>query len=260
MPACSRSKSSRSRAEVDTAFVSLARKRPGGLIVLVDSVTLSNKETIVEQTRRLKLPAIYQERAFVELGGLMSYALNYCAHMARAAAYVDRILRGDKPSDLPVEQPSSFELVLNLRTAKALGVTMPPMVIAIADQVDRMRRRDFIALLGAGLVPTRFAGAQQSNRIQHICILSNRTADDPEAKGWILALEERLQQLGWIEGHNIHIDVRWGANDPDLDRQYAEELVDLKPDLILAGGTLSTGAIQRITRTITIVFSDVGLF
>jgi putative ABC transport system substrate-binding protein len=125
----------RNAADVDAAFASMAQKQPGALIVLVDSVTLSNMQRIVEQTAKLRIPAMYQERAFVELGGLMSYALNYCAHMARAAAYVDKILKGEKPSNLPVEQPSSFELVINLKTAKALGLTVPPTVIAVADQV-----------------------------------------------------------------------------------------------------------------------------
>jgi putative ABC transport system substrate-binding protein len=122
-------------AEVNAVFANMKKNPPGALIVLVDSVTLSNMQGIVEQAAKLRIPAMYQERAFVELGGLMSYALNYCTHMARAAAYVDKILKGDKPSGLPVEQPSSFEFVINLKTAKTLGVTVPPMVLAIADQV-----------------------------------------------------------------------------------------------------------------------------
>jgi putative ABC transport system substrate-binding protein len=121
--------------DIDPAFQAMAKTPPGALIVLVDAITLSNRQSIVEGIARLKLPAIYQERAFVELGGLMSYALNYCAHFARAAAYVDRILRGERPSNLPVEQPATFELVINLKTAKAQGVNVPPTMLALADRV-----------------------------------------------------------------------------------------------------------------------------
>jgi putative ABC transport system substrate-binding protein len=122
-------------AAVETAFAAMADKRPGALIVLVDAVTINNRQTIVDHAAKLRLPAIYQERTFVTEGGLMSYALDYCAHFARAAAYVDKILKGEKPSNLPVEQPSTFELVVNLKTAKTLGVSVPPTILAVADHV-----------------------------------------------------------------------------------------------------------------------------
>ncbi len=125
----------RGAASVDVAFATMAKTPPGALIVLVDSITLSNRQSIVEQAARLRRPAIYQERAFVEAGGLMSYALNYCAHFGRAAAYVDKLLKGAKPTDLPVEQPTTFEFVINLKTAKALGLTIPPTMLALADKV-----------------------------------------------------------------------------------------------------------------------------
>jgi putative ABC transport system substrate-binding protein len=125
----------RDAASIEAAFAALANKRPGALIVLVDAVTINNRRTIVDHAAQLRLPAIYQERTFVDEGGLMSYALNFCAHMARAAAYVDKILKGEKPSNLPVEQPSTFELVINLKTAKALGVNVPPTVLEVADRV-----------------------------------------------------------------------------------------------------------------------------
>jgi len=125
----------RNSADIATAFAALANERPGALIVLVDGVTINNKQAIIHHAARLRLPAIYQERTFVDDGGLMSYALNFCAHMARAAAYVDKILKGEKPSNLPVEQPSTFELVINLKVAKALGLSVPPTILAIADHV-----------------------------------------------------------------------------------------------------------------------------
>jgi len=125
----------RSAEDVDAVFATTAQRPPGALIVLVDSVTLSNMQSIVDHSARLRLPVIYQERGFVELGGLMSYALNYCAHFRRAAAYVDKILKGEMPSNLPVELPTTFELVINLKAAKALGLNIPPTILALADHV-----------------------------------------------------------------------------------------------------------------------------
>jgi putative tryptophan/tyrosine transport system substrate-binding protein len=124
-----------SAEDVNAAFAALAKNPPGALIVLVDAVTISNMEPIVKQVAALKLPAIYQERTFVELGGLMSYALNYCQHMQRAATYVDKILKGEKPTDLPVEQPATFQFVVNLKTAKAIGLTVPQTLLTFADEV-----------------------------------------------------------------------------------------------------------------------------
>jgi putative tryptophan/tyrosine transport system substrate-binding protein len=121
--------------DVNAAFAAMAKNPPGALIVLVDSVTISNMAPIVKQVAALKLPAIYQERTFVELGGLMSYALNYCQHMQRAAVYVDKILKGEKPSALPVEQPATFQFVINLKAAKAIGMTLPQTLLTFADDV-----------------------------------------------------------------------------------------------------------------------------
>jgi putative ABC transport system substrate-binding protein len=121
--------------DVDAAFAAMAKTPPGALIVLVDGVTLGNKQRIVTNAAQIRLPAIYQERTFVEAGGLMSYALNYCQHLQRAAAYVDKILKGRKPSDLPIEQPATFQFVVNLKAAKVLGLSLPPSILAFADDI-----------------------------------------------------------------------------------------------------------------------------
>jgi putative ABC transport system substrate-binding protein len=125
----------RSAEDVDTAFATMAKEPPGALIVLVDSVTLGNMHRIVDHSARLRLPTMSQERTFVELGGLMSYSLNYCEHFRRAATYVDRILKGEKPSTLPIEQPSTFQFVVNLKAARALGLNLPPAILAFANEV-----------------------------------------------------------------------------------------------------------------------------
>jgi len=101
----------------------------------------------VELAATSRLPAIYNGRDFVEAGGLMSYAANFTEMWRRAAAYVDKILRGAKPADLPVEQPTKFEFVINLKTAKQIGLTIPPNVPARADKVDQVSEENEAAML-----------------------------------------------------------------------------------------------------------------
>jgi putative ABC transport system substrate-binding protein len=125
----------RTAEDVDNAFAVMAKPPPHALIILVDGVTQINLQRIVDHAARLRLPAMYEDREFVEAGGLMSYALNFCQHFRRSATYVDKILKGAKPADLPVELPTTFEFVLNLKTAKTLGLALPPTLLALADEV-----------------------------------------------------------------------------------------------------------------------------
>ena len=100
-----------------------------------DSLVSGESRAIAERANRLKIPALFEDRYFVEMGGLMSYGPNYRKLHRRAADYVDKILKGAKPGDLPIEQPTNFELVINKRTAKALGVTIPNTVLLQADEL-----------------------------------------------------------------------------------------------------------------------------
>src|SRR6516225_2548381 len=121
-----------------------------------------------------------------------------------------------------------------------------------------MQRREFITLLSGATAGWPLAArAQQNERMRRIGVLMNRVTDDPEGQAHITAFLQGLQQLGWSEGRNMQIDIRWGANDADLDRRYAEELVALAPDVFLASGTLSVAALQRVSRTLPIVFVSV---
>jgi putative ABC transport system substrate-binding protein len=116
----------------------LARaKRDGvtGIIATSDGVTFLHRRALVEVALKHRLPGIYWAREYVEAGGLMTYSASLTDLRRRAASYVDKILKGAKPADLPVEQPTKFELVINLKTAKALGLTIPPSLLQRGDQV-----------------------------------------------------------------------------------------------------------------------------
>ena len=127
----------RTAQELDSAFASIVRERPDAFIVLADRIFLHNRARIVDFATRNRLPGVYAYRELVEAGGLMSFGPNYADMHRRAATYVDKILKGAKPADLPVEQPTMFELVINLKTAKALGLTIPPSLLLRADEVIR---------------------------------------------------------------------------------------------------------------------------
>jgi putative ABC transport system substrate-binding protein len=125
----------RDTRELDAAFEAIAREHPEALLLLVDPLTLSQRSRIVEFAAEQRLPAIYETRDFVDVGGLISYGPNGLEQFRRAATYVDKILRGAKPADLPIEQPTKFELVINMRAAKALGIKIPESILLRADKV-----------------------------------------------------------------------------------------------------------------------------
>jgi ABC-type uncharacterized transport system substrate-binding protein len=124
----------RSPADFDRAFSDMTRARAGALIVLPSPI-FSERRRLVDLAARNRLPAVYTWREYVDAGGLMSYGPDLADMLRRAATYVDKILKGAKPGDLPIEQPTKFELVINLKTAKALGLTIPPSLLQRADQV-----------------------------------------------------------------------------------------------------------------------------
>jgi putative tryptophan/tyrosine transport system substrate-binding protein len=122
-------------ADLERVFAAAVRKHINGLITIRDAVTASYIRSIAELAIKHRLPSMNEDSSYVELGGLMSYAANDADQFRRAAYYVDRILKGAKPAELPVEQPTKFELFINLKTAKQIGLTIPPSVIARADKV-----------------------------------------------------------------------------------------------------------------------------
>jgi ABC-type uncharacterized transport system substrate-binding protein len=125
----------RSVAEIERSVADFARTPNGGLILTASPFSIIHRNLIITLAARYELPATYQERLYVAAGGLISYGPNFLDQYRRAASYVDRILKGEKPADLPVQAPTKYELVINLKTAKALGLTVPPSLLTRADEV-----------------------------------------------------------------------------------------------------------------------------
>ena len=125
----------RSPEDVDRAFSEMTRARAGALTVLPIAMFFSERRRLVDLAAKNRLPTVFPFREYVDAGGLMSYGPSLADMFRRAATYVDKILKGAKPGDLPVEQPTKFELVINLKTAKALGLTVPQALLVRADEV-----------------------------------------------------------------------------------------------------------------------------
>jgi putative ABC transport system substrate-binding protein len=125
----------RDASEIERTVATFARSANGGLIVTGSALAIVHRDLIITLVAKHKLPTVYFERFFVADGGLISYGADFIDQYRRAASYVDRILKGEKPADLPVQAPTKYELVINLKTAKALGLDVPPTLLARADEV-----------------------------------------------------------------------------------------------------------------------------
>ena len=125
----------RNLSDFDGAFAAMARRRAGALLVLGDVMFVTHRTRLADLAAKSRLPAMYALRQFVDDGGLMSYSANFADNFRRAATYVDKILKGARPADLPVERPTKFELVINRKAAKAIGLTIPQSLLLRADQV-----------------------------------------------------------------------------------------------------------------------------
>jgi len=127
----------RTPAEFDAAFSAVARARAQGLCLLDSTLSYTHRMTLAKRMSKARLPNIHASRVYADAGGLMSYGADWADLMRRSAGYVDKILKGAKPGDLPIEQPTKFDFVVNLKTAKALGITIPESILLQADEVIR---------------------------------------------------------------------------------------------------------------------------
>jgi putative ABC transport system substrate-binding protein len=125
----------RSDLEIETAIIALGREPGGGLVVISDAFTSAHRAPIISAAAQYNVPAVYWSSVIARAGGLLSYGVDYVDIFRRAASYVDRILRGEKPGDLPVQFPTKFEMIVNRKTAKALGLAVPPSILVRADEV-----------------------------------------------------------------------------------------------------------------------------
>jgi ABC-type uncharacterized transport system substrate-binding protein len=125
----------RSVADLDTAFAAISQQRAGGILTVQDGFTNSHRTRIIALVTKSRLPGMYESRDWADAGGLIAYGPSFSELYRRAAHFVDKILKGAKPADIPVEQPTKFELVINLKTAKALGLTIPQTLLLRADQI-----------------------------------------------------------------------------------------------------------------------------
>ena len=248
----------RDAGEIERAIAAFAQSANSGLIVTGSTGAAVHRELIITLAARHRLPAIYNSRFWTAADGLMSYGPDFLDQFRRAAGYVDRILRGEKPADLPVQAPTKYELVINLKTAKALGLDVPDKLLATRRRGDRMRRREFITLLGGAAAAGRSRrGAQQpAGKLPTIGFLGSGSAS--AGHPWATAFVQRLRELGWIEGRTVAIEYRWADGRIERVADIAADFVRLNVAVIVTYSNTAAGATKRAVADIPIVFAAAG--
>ena len=197
---------------MDRIFTEMTKARVGALTMLPSAPLSQQCNRLADLAAKNRLPALYiSMRECVTGGGLMSYGANSQDLYSRMATYVDKILKGAQAGNLPVEQPTKFELAINLKTAKALGLTIPPSLLARADRGYRMMvRRTFLVTAAGFLAAPLAVEAQKAGKVHRIGVLSL----DSLPPGLFEAFTERLRELGYVEGKNIAIESRHAGGRP----------------------------------------------
>jgi putative ABC transport system substrate-binding protein len=230
----------------DSIFRQAIARGAHGLLILPSPIVAFHRRTVVDLAAQNRLPTMYPFIGFTETGGLMSYGPNSTHQYRRAAYFVDRILKGAKPSDLPVEQPTKFELAINLNTATTLGLRIPANVLMWTDRV--ISDRDPIS---KATVATRASGriTRPSVKIPSIGVLSPGSDGGPALE----AFKQKLRELGYVEGENISLDYRWAHGDENRLSALAAELLHMNVDIIVATSALAARAAQRLTMATPII-------
>ena len=241
------------------SFEAAVRSGASAALRLVDFTAPTLRVETAKLAVKHRLPVMYPFREDVDVGGLVAYGPSRPAQYQQAATFVQKILRGAKPGDLPVEQPTKFDLLINLKTAKALGLTIPNVAPAAGGSGDRvMDRRVFISGAVAALLAAPLAAeAQQPGKIYRIGFLSPTSPSDRGNPGRLGALQEGLRELGYTEGQNILIESRWAEGKYERLSSLATELVRLKVDVIVTYSPPAIQAAKQATATIPIVMAGV---
>ena len=238
--------------EFDGAFAAMAKSCVDAVVVTQDGEFAASFKTIATLAARIKLPSI-GSKEYAEAGGLIGYGVNLLSLYRRAAYFVDLILKGARPADLPVEQPTKFELVINLKTAKALGLDVSASDPASRRRGDRMKRRKFIAGFGAMAAWPVAAMAQRSGKpAPRVGVLLYGTPETDPNYG---SFRRGLRELGYVEGQNIVLEPRSAESKPERLPVLARELVAAKPDLIYVLGGDVAPFVRSATSTIPIVMA-----
>ena len=254
--------------DIEAAFRDATKGHAGAVLVLPSPLIESHRTQITDLAAKNRLPAMYYAPEFVEAGGLMSYGTSFPDLFRRAATYVDKILKGAKPSDLPVEQPTKFELVINLKAAKQIGLTIPPKRAGEGGSGDSMkvvvRHRSALSksvvcfgVSALVLVLCVSAAAQQTKRIPRIGYLVSGSLTSTREVGQVESFRQGLRELGYFEGQNIAIEYRYADGVEERLPKLAAELVQLSVDVIFVTGTTATQAVKNATKTIPIVMTSV---
>ena len=243
----------REASDIERGVAAFARGPNGGLIVTVGGISITYRDLISTLAARHQLPAVYPFRYFVTSGGLMSYGPDLNDQNRRAAGYVDRILKGEKPADLPVQAPTKYELVINLKTAKALGLAVPPSAARPRRRGDRMmRRREFITLLGGAAAGWPLSVSAQQPVMPVVGFLRSTPAI---GFSYIVdAFRQGLTDAGFVEGKNVTIEYRWADNQLDQLPELVADLVRKQVAALVGSGPAAAQASKAASNTTSVVF------
>jgi putative ABC transport system substrate-binding protein len=242
--------------DLEAAFRIITRQRADALIMIVDPFFIAWRKQFTALAARWATPAIYPIRWFADVGGLMSYGAAAHELTQLMGTYIGKILQGARPADLPIQESAKFELIINLKTAKALGLTLPATP-GPCRRGDRMRRRDFImALAGATTGVSAVRGQEPRRAIGVLSALPKPTGSfDPALPGALTAFYQGLRETGFVEGRNMSIEYRWADGHCDRIPSLAAELVSRNVTVIWAFDLPSAFAAKAATKATPIVFT-----